>query len=765
LAGAGILESRLATQPVRAPRLAGNGAERGAIAAHTAWVLGVPAGAGDVIDDYGRNRLRRLRSTGFHGGILMYRTVVSLLLLGLWAAPAAARQQPSQTEPGAANDTALIYILEPLLVGGRIDDLTGVALSASQGFVGFRDFQLRPLVREGELLENVPGLIMTQHSGDGKSNQMFVRGFNLDHGTDFATVVEGMPVNVPTHAHGQGYTDLNFVIPELVDHVEYRLGTYYAEIGDFGAAGGAFLRLRQSLPQPLLSAGVGEDGFRRVVAAGSTPLGAGTLLAGGELKHYDGPWVVPQELRKLAGVARYTLDRGQNSFSVLALGYDNAWAPSDQIPLRLVESGELDRFGQVDPTLAGESSRFSLSGTWLRGGASSSQRLDLYGIYYDLDLYNNFTFELEDPEEGDQFQQRDDGRRIFGGNLAHVQPVGGRHTLTAGLQTRLDLADVALRRTHQREPIETIRQDEVTQWSSGAYAELRTEWQPALRTVVGLRGDYYGFDVRSDMAENSGTAGAAILSPKASLIYAVRPDTELYLSGGLGFHSNDARGVVTTIDPATGEEADPVDPLVPARGAEIGLRVAPGQAAWRSTLTLWTVDLDSELLFVGDAGTTEPQDRSRRFGATLTNFYRLSPRLAADFDVSLARARFVEAEPDEDRIPGALENVITGGITWEPEQDGPFAALRLRHFGAYPLIEDNSVRSSATSLLNLNVGYTVGTRLRVGLSALNMLDTKASDIQYFYGSRLAGEPGNGVEDVHFHPVEPRQFRLTATWGF
>jgi outer membrane receptor protein involved in Fe transport len=694
----------------------------------------------------------------------MLRLTLALALLVGGVTTGVAQQTP-QPAQRPANDSSQLYILEPLEVGGKIDDLTGVAVSASQGFVGFQDFRLRPLTREGELLENVPGLIMTQHSGDGKANQMFVRGFNLDHGTDFATHIEGMPVNVPTHAHGQGYTDLNFIIPELVDHVEYRLGTYYSEIGDFGAAGGAILRLRRSLPVPLLLAEAGENGFRRVVAAGSPIVGPGQLLVGGELKRYDGPWLVAQNLRKISGLARYSWDSGQNSFSILAMGYDNVWAPSDQIPLRLVESGELDRFGQVDPTLTGSSSRFSLSGTWLRGGANSSQRLDVYAIRYNLDLYSNFTFGLEDPDDGDQIQQQDDGRRILGANLAHVQPIGGRHSLTAGVQTRLDLANVALRRTHQRQLIEPVRVDEVTQWSMGAYAELRTEWRPSLRSVLGLRGDYYHFDVLADISENSGKTRASILSPKASLIYSPRRDTELYLSGGLGFHSNDARGVFTTIDPLSGEQAEPVHPLVRARGAELGMRVAPSGSAWRSTATFWTIDLDSELLFVGDAGTTEPQDRTRRLGLTITNFYRFSPRFAADLDVSLARARFVAAEPGEDRIPGALENVVTAGITWEPEQQGPFATLRLRHFGDYPLIEDNSERATGTSLLNLNLGWAFGPRLRLGLSVLNVLDSKAYDIQYFYASRVPGEPTEGVEDMHFHPVEPRQVRLGVRWGF
>jgi len=672
-------------------------------------------------------------------------------------------QEGIAARTGAPADTVAPFVLEPLVVEGRVDDLTGIAVSASHGYVGFRDIRLRPMQREGELLETVPGLIMTQHSGDGKSNQMFARGFNLDHGTDFLTVVEGMPVNIPTHAHGQGYTDLNFIIPELVDHVEYRMGSYQADAGDFSAAGSAQIRLRRALEGPLVSVGWGEGGFRRLVAAGSGRAGGGDLLGGLEGKRYAGPWEIGQDLRKLSGMARLSRSAGRHHFSLLGMGYDNRWNASDQVPLRLVEVGAIGRFGQVDPMLGGSSSRYSLSGSWMRAGPASSQRLDMYGILYDLDLYSNFTYLLEDPEAGDQIQQRDDGRRTLGGGFAHVQPLGA-HELTAGIQARLDLADVALRRTRARRLIEPIREDEVTQLGSGVYLEARSSWGGGMRSLVGLRADHHAFEVASDLAANSGTTSAGILSPRGSLSYAPSAGVEAYLSGGFGYHSNDGRGTVQTVDPATGEEVNPVDPLVRSRSAEAGLRLNPAQG-WRSTVALWSVDLDSELLFVGDAGTTEPSDATRRRGVTWTNFFRVGPSLTADLDVSLARARFAGAPDGNDRIPGAMERVVTGAVAWEPVAAGPFVALRLRHFGAYPLVEDDSRRAPASTLLNLNLGWAAARDLRVGVGVLNLLDARASDIEYFYPSRVRGEPLEGVEDVHFHPVEPQLLRLTATWGF
>jgi outer membrane receptor protein involved in Fe transport len=246
-------------------------------------------------------------------------------------------------------------------------------------------------------------------------------------------------------------------------------------------------------------------------------------------------------------------------------------------------------------------------------------------------------------------------------------------------------------------------------------------------------------------------------------VFSPADQTELYLSGGLSFHSNDARGTTITVDPVTREPAEQVDPLVRSRGAEVGLRTSP-LPGLRSTAALWLLHLDGELLFVGDAGITEPSSPSDRRGVTFANFYRPIPELSVDLDVSFSHARFDDVPAGEDRIPGALENVVAAGVTWSPLKEGIFGALRLRHFGEYPLIEDDSVRASATTLLNADAGYRLASGLRLQLSVLNLLDAKANDIQYFYASRLAGEPADGVEDIHFHPVEPRQIRAALVWG-
>lgn len=661
-----------------------------------------------------------------------------------------------------ARDT-LPTALDTLRVNARIDNLIGVAATASEGVVGARDLAARPLLREGEILETVPGVIVTQHSGDGKANQYFVRGFNLDHGTDFQTRVEGMPVNMPSHGHGQGYTDLNFLIPEFVDYLDYRLGVAHAEVGDFGSAGAAHIHLVRSLPRPFVVAEGGQNGFARVAGGASGALGGGTLLVGGEGRVYDGPWEVPEELRKGAAIGRWTRERGASRLSILALAYRNRWNASDQIPLR---DGSIGRFSQIDSTDGGDARRYSLSVDWRHATPGVVREARVFGIASALNLYSNFGYFLDDAERGDQFHQHD-RRFVTGAELRQTQGVtllGRSHALMVGAQLRGDfIGGLGLHRTVARVRHATVRDDEVTEAAAGLFAEARTQWSPRLRTVLGMRADGFSFDVRSDRAANSGTERAGIVSPKASLVFTPSPVAELYLSGGLGFHSNDARGTVISVDPASGGAAERVDPLVRSRGAEVGVRAAPASGV-RSTLTLWALELDSELLFVGDAGATEPTATSHRQGVTWANFWRPLPSLSVDADVSFSRARLAGVAAGEDRIPGALENVVAGGVAWIPAR-GFSAALRLRHFGAYPLIEDNSVRADAATLLNGEAGYRFRRGVRVEAALLNLLNSDARDIQYFYASRLPGEPAEGVEDIHFHPVEPRQLRVTLRWEF
>lgn len=667
----------------------------------------------------------------------------------------------------APRDSVRSHVIDTLKIVGRIDDLVGTAATASEGRVGAADLKLRPITREGELLETVPGMIVTQHSGEGKANQYFVRGFNLDHGTDFQTRLEGMPINLPSHGHGQGWTDLNFLIPEFVEYLDYKLGVYHAEVGDFGSAGAADFHLLRTLDHPFTNVEFGANGLARVATGVSSHLGAGQLLIGGEAKRYDGPWALKENVQKFSGITRYSWNTGTSQFSLLGLAYHNRWNSNDQIPLRAVAAGAISRYDQIDSTDGGASRRYSLSGNWQHVASRSTQLIQLFGVYSGLELFSNFTYFLNNPERGDQFSQTDH-RVILGGNAAHEQAVealGATHTVTLGLQSRTDIINgVGLFHTQRRQRFETVRQDDVRETGTGVYVNAASQWSAHLRSVVGLRADGYLFSVASNRAQNSGRRNAGIVSPKMSLIFTPTAGSELYASGGFGFHSNDARGTTITIDPTSGDSVARVDPLVRSRGAELGLRLTP-VTGLRSTASVWLLNLDSELLFTGDAGITEPAAGSRRRGVTLANFYRPFPELSLDADVSFARARFVGVEVGANHIPGALENVLAAGATYAPKAAGVFSAVRLRHFGSYALVEDNATRSQASNLVNADVGYQLRSGTRVQLSMLNALNALADDIQYSYQSRLKGEGSDGTSDVHFHPVEPRQVRVSIGYRF
>lgn len=669
----------------------------------------------------------------------------------------------AQRNQSAADSLARRRSLDTVRVIGRVANLIGTARTASEGHVGTVELRARPLAREGEMLETVPGVIVTQHSGEGKANQYFVRGFNLDHGTDFQTKVDGMPVNQPTHAHGQGYTDLNFLVPEFVRALDYKLGVSHAELGDFGSAGGAEFFLAKRFDAPVVTTEFGANGLARAVLGTSIRAGGGDLLFGGEGKRYDGPWLRAERVRKYSGMSRWTVDRGASQLSVLALAYTNRWDSSDQVPLRAINNGAISRFGQVDSTLGGNTSRYSLSASYRHAGAKSVQEYQVYGIRSALDLVSNFTYFLEDPVNGDQFQQLD-SRTVLGGSATHLQSFmrgNVSHLVKLGVQTRADFAGVSLQRTAARARLSTVRDDDVREVGTGLFIESESRWTSWFRSVAGARVDGYLFNVDGDRPENAGTRAAAIVSPKLSLILTPSATSEFYVSGGTGFHSNDARGTTITVDPASGESVQQVDPLVRSRGGELGMRVAP-VTGLRTTLSLWTLNLDSELLFVGDAGATEPTTESRRSGITLANYWRMTPSIAVDADVSFARARLLDVPVAESRIPGALERVIAAGITWNSARRGSFGALRVRHFGAYPLIEDNSTRAESATILNADVGMRLFQGVKLQATVLNLLGSRAADIQYLYASRLRGE-AVGVSDVHLHPVEPRQLRLSLSW--
>jgi hypothetical protein len=645
-------------------------------------------------------------------------------------------------------------------------DLVGIAQAASQGAITARQLDARPVMRTGEVLETVPGVVISQHSGEGKANQYYLRGFNLDHGTDFSTTVAGLPVNMPTHGHGHGYSDLNFLIPELISGVQFSKGPYFADQGDFTTAGAANINYVNMLARPLVRIGGGGDGFGRAFAAVSPAVGRGHLLAAIDVQRNDGPWLLNENFQKINGIVRFSRGDALNGFSITGMGYRGSWRSSDQVPARAVDDGSLDRFGTIDATDGGESYRYSGSFEWQRTRNNASTKLTAYGLGYDLDLFSNFTYFLDDPENGDQFRQADH-RFVSGARLSHRRLgrwAGRAVQNTFGVQLRNDdIANVGLYHTVARRTLETIREDSVVQTSLGGFMQNETEWAPWLRSLAGLRIDGYRFGVEASSAANSGKDYAGLVSPKGGIVLGPWKRTEIYANAGLGFHSNDARGATITVDPATGDPAPRVTPLARARGAELGIR-SVRVPRLQTSLAVWTLSLDSELIFIGDAGTTEAGRPSHRYGVEWTNYYSPRPWLTFDADLSVSRARFTDDDPAGQAIPGSVETVISGGATVDSLHN-VFGSVRWRYFGPRSLVEDQSLRSKATSLVNLEAGYRFTKDVRIAVDVFNVLNTKHSDIDYFYRSRLPGEPSGGIDDIHFHPTLPRTARVSLILGF
>jgi outer membrane receptor protein involved in Fe transport len=708
--------------------------------------------------------------TGKWGGSLISSsTMHNKMILGVAGALCAAAHVMAQTaqapvpthSEGATQTTpATVYVT------AHYDNGVGTSDAASEGTVTAALIASRPALRPGEILEFVPGMIVTQHSGDGKANQYFLRGFNLDHGTDFATFVDGMPVNMRTHAHGQGYTDLNFLIPELVSRVHYRKGPYYADEGDFASAGAAHMGLVDKLDTGFASMTVGEHAYTRTVVADSTAVANGNLLYALELAHNDGPWQMPEAFHKSSALLRYSTGTSANRFSITAMAYKGAWHATSQIPLRAVQDGSLDEFGVVDPTDGGHTARYSLSTAWRRREADTLWEAHAYAVRSDLALYNDFTYFLDDPVNGDQFLQTE-RRKMAGGDLSHTWfgEFAGRATKNAiGMQARFDrIAPLGLYATTQQRVRNAIAESRVAESSAALWYQNTMQWTPWLRSIAGVRYDRYRFDVGSSIAENAGAVSGHIASPKLSLILGPWEKTEFFVNYGEGFHSNDARGTTAHLSPRERTVVDPVTPLVKTRGFEVGARseIVPGL---QSSVALWQLRSGSELVFSGDAGDTEPSRASKRYGIEWNNHYIANRHLLLDFDLAVSHARYTEHDPAGDRVPGAVARVASFGATLN--DIGRWSgAFQMRYFGPRPLIEDGSVSSASTAIAYLRAGYRFDRRWRLTADVFNLFNRRASDIDYYYTSRLQNEPVEGVDDIHYHPVEPRTVRLTLRATF
>nr|WP_276082302.1 TonB-dependent receptor [Methylobacterium sp. GC_Met_2] len=694
----------------------------------------------------------------------------------------AAAQEPARPQAAAearldeisvtAEGAAPIPTGGPAANAGTLGGVTGIGGplltvdSASAGLITGAQLNSRPVTRPGEVLEEVPGLIVTQHSGEGKANQFFLRGFNLDHGTDIALFLDGMPLNMRTHAHGQGYADINFLIPELVGAVEFHKGPYFVRDGDFASAGSVRIDYLDSVQKNLALTSIGAFGYKRALSIASAPLGEGNLLVAADAQVYDGPWTVPDALRKISTVARYSQGTALDGFSVTGMAYAARWTATNQIPERAVVSGLIGRYGTLNPTDGGDTSRFSLSGRFSATDDTGITRVSAYVIRSQLNLFNDFTDFLNDPVNGDQFHQLD--KRIIGGGEAlHIfqgDLFGMPMENEIGVQTRTDSIRVGLFNTMNRQYRSGVLDDRVLETSGAFYADNRVRWTDWLRTSLGFRADGYSARVVSDTPANSGRARDGIVNPKLGLTLGPWFDTELYANYGGGFHSNDVRGVTATIDPTSSLFNTTRSPfLVPSTGYEIGLRNR-SIAGLTTSLALFRLDFASENLFQGDTGTTEPSRPTRRFGVEWTNRYAVTPWLSLEGDLTITNARFSDDDPVGNRVPEAPTTIASAGVTFG-EPLGWFGSLRFRYFGPRPLIEDNSIRSRQTALFNGRIGYAFENGVSVSLDVLNLTNSKSDQITYAYVSRLPGEPAEGLIDRVFHPVEPTAVRLTIAGRF
>ena len=645
-------------------------------------------------------------------------------------------------------------------------DAIGNRSSASQGVIAGAQLQAQALARPADVLEQIPGMVVTQHSGDGKANQYFLRGINLDHGSDFATTVNGVPVNMPSHAHGQGYSDLNFLLPELLQRVNYSKGPYLAEQGDFSSAGSADFVYRTRLAQPLIDLTVGQYGYRRALSAGSAQVGDDLHLLGAvEMLNHDGPWRVAEGLRKRNALLTLSGGSSAHGWSTSLMLYNARWTSTDQVPQRLIDAGSYQgqafgRFDALDASDGASTSRNSWSGEWHDRNAQEATQLSWYAMRYDLDLYSNFTYQTASNGNGnsDQFAQRDQ-RTVYGGKASRAWVMDAQSANptvnTLGLQVRQDLIRVGLFDSAQRRLTLPVRDDLVRQQQVGIYSQNETYWLDTVRTVLGLRVDQYTAHVDSRLqAENSGVSSNVKASPKLSLILGPWAQTEVFVNTGRGFHSNDARGTTASINAAPG--------LVSSRGEEVGLRTQ-ATTHWQTALSLWRLRFDSELVYLGDTGTTEASRPSQRKGLEWSNHWSPSDSFWLDASMAWTQPRYSDASPEGNAIPNAVHKVAH--LTATVRQLGPWSgSWGLRYIGPAALSPDARVLSGANISSNLRVTRRMDANMDVSLDVLNVANRQNNDIQYLYASQVATE-AVPVTDSHVHPSEPRSFRLSTRIRF
>jgi hypothetical protein len=740
------------------------------------------------------------------------RGFATAIMVGALCAPTLPQQgfAADMTSNSEDMDFAAPPLSEITVTSERLG-LLGTASSASDGTVADQELQLAPVYRPGQLLETVPGLIVTLHSGEGKANQYLMRGYNLDHGTDLETYVDGMAINQPTHAHGQGYTDLNFMIPELVDQLTYTKGPYYAGVGDFGAVGSVHLSYRDAIADQL-SATVGTLGFQRIFAAGSQDFGTGHWLAAAELQHYDGPFVTPDDARKENLVLRYSEGDAQNGYSVTGMYYHQIWTNTTDIPERAIAEGLVpDRFGTLDPTDGGHAQRASLSANYFADLGAGQFSASGFLIYNSLHLFNDFTHFLIDPSHGDQEDQHEN-RRVTGAAAGYTlpAPLGAiQNEISLGGLARYDSLGVGRSPSEDQTPLSPQNappsfsdDDQVYLFSGAAYVQASTHWAPTFRSLLGVRADYqHGTDIDYLAAlhetagyTNGGTAAQVLLQPKGSLIYTPTGFLEFYLSAGRGFHSADLRGVNQDTSVDLGLPHTPL--LARQEGQEVGARAAIDKSL-ALTFAVYNLWQQSETTINPDVGQDIAGPPSRRYGYEVNLTYQINRWLEFYGSYSGDHTRFTRPFDDGTGHLGTYITdapVATGSLTLYLTNLGPWSGgLNYRYLGSYPLSSGPCVNSAAahdfpgvatscanapTALgqvngqgfgeLNLDVHYALPSRWSFSVGIYNLLNTHAAAAEFWYVDRLQSEIGaypDGRADVHEHPLEPLMARFTISKQF
>jgi outer membrane receptor protein involved in Fe transport len=711
----------------------------------------------------------------------------------------------AQATPDATGQNQVSQVV---VTASRLN-LLGVAATASQGTVTQQEIELRPIYRVAQVYETVPGLVVTVHSGESKANQYMLRGFDVDHGTDFASFVDGMPVNQGTNMHGQGYSDQSYLMPQIVSGLDYTKGPYYAAQGDFSAVGSAHVHLLDVLPNEL-SLSAGTLGDYEAFAGGTHVIdGQNRIWAAAAFNYMDGPWDPPSNYRKENAAIRFSHGDDASGFSLTGMyNHSGGRLETDQ-PLRAVEQGLIGRFGTLDPTDQGRTERYSLSGRYWTGGEHWKFTADAYGIHSSETLINNFTHFLDDPVKGDQEQQAET-RAVLGGDasLALGFNLGSIHTdTTFGVQERNDSVYVDRRHTMGGQvldycmvegptppgvvlpppPADAPASDNATPVPAvggacnadrahlsdfGAYVENTTRWTSWLRTVVGLREEAFTASDHSLTTGFSGTTSQTLFQPKGSIVLGPFYQTELYVSAGQGFHSDDVRGVFGTV-PIEGIPtlAGKTPLMAPTTGEEVGLRsnIIPKVAV---QVAVFQEDFSSELRFDEDQGQDQATAPSRRRGVEVSAQYRPFRWIEFNTDLSFARARYVGSPADLANfgLDGpyiALAPNFIGSFGVLVDNLGPwFGALQWRDLGAYPLSDgDKLPQDKGYSEVNLDLGYTVNRNLKVQVGVFNLFNTKANAAAFYYTSRLPGEPSEGATDTQVHPLEPTSARFTVTATF